>query len=77
MRFRYDYLPVHLIGEILTKRWIDNLIPFLVLIAVVTTLGTIIPDFFTIGSLSRHYSAIRGVRYNSHCHDGCHGLRRH
>ncbi len=51
MRFRYDYLPAHLIGEILTKRWIDNLIPFLVLIAVVTTLGTIIPDFFTTGSL--------------------------
>jgi ribose transport system permease protein len=51
MRFRYDYLPVHLIGEILTKRWVDNLIPFLVLIAVVTTLGTIIPDFFTTGSV--------------------------
>ena len=52
MRFRYDYLPAHLIGEILTKRWIDNLIPFLILIAVVTTLGSIIPDFFTTGSLS-------------------------
>jgi ribose transport system permease protein len=51
MRFRYDYLPVHLIGEILTKRWVDNLIPFLVLIAVVTTLGAIIPDFYTTGSL--------------------------
>jgi ribose transport system permease protein len=51
MRFRYVYLPTHLIGEILTKRWVDNLIPFLVLIAVVTTLGTIIPDFFTTGSL--------------------------
>ena len=51
MRFRYDYLPTHLIGEILTKRWIDNLIPFLVLIAVVTTLGAIIPDFYTTGSL--------------------------
>jgi ribose transport system permease protein len=51
MRFRYHYLPTHLVGEILTKRWIDNLIPFLVLIAVVTTLGTIIPDFFTTGSL--------------------------
>ncbi|HXY75097.1 MAG TPA: SMP-30/gluconolactonase/LRE family protein [Dehalococcoidales bacterium] len=51
MRFRYDYLPVHLIGEILTKRWIDNLIPFLVLIAVVATFGAIIPDFYTTGSL--------------------------
>ena len=51
MRFRYDYLPTHLVGEILTKRWVDNLIPFLVLITVVTTLGTIIPDFFTTGSI--------------------------
>ena len=51
IRLRYDYLPSHLIGEILTKRWVDNLIPFLVLIAVVTTFGTIIPDFFTTGSL--------------------------
>ena len=52
IRFRYDYLPAHLIGEILTKRWADNLIPFLVLISVIATFGTIIPDFFTIGSLS-------------------------
>ena len=51
IRFRYAYLPTHLIGEILTKRWIDNLIPFLVLIGVVTTFGSIIPDFFTTGSL--------------------------
>ena len=52
IRFRYDYLPAHLIGEILTKRWVDNLIPFLVLIAVIATFGTIIPDFFTTGNLS-------------------------
>jgi ribose/xylose/arabinose/galactoside ABC-type transport system permease subunit len=51
MKFRYDYLPVHLIGEILTKRWIDNLIPFFVLIVIVATFGTIIPDFFTTDSL--------------------------
>jgi len=51
MRFRYDYLPVRLIGEILTKRWIDNLIPFLVLIAVVISFGAIIPDFYTTGNL--------------------------
>jgi ribose transport system permease protein len=51
MRFRYGYLPAHLIGEILTKRWIDNLIPFLVLLAVVITFGAVIPDFYTAGSL--------------------------
>ena len=51
LKFRYGYLPTHLIGEILTKRWIDNLMPFLVLIGVVISLGAIIPDFYTTGSL--------------------------
>lgn len=50
-RFRYEYIPTHLIGEILTKRWVDNLIPFLVLIAVITFLGTTIPDFLSAGSI--------------------------
>jgi ribose transport system permease protein len=28
----YRYFPDHLIGEVLTKRWLDNAIPFLVLL---------------------------------------------
>ena len=31
-RWRYNLMPDHLIGEILTKRWTDNAIPFLALV---------------------------------------------
>ena len=32
LRLRYNVVPDHLIGEILTKRWTDNAIPFLALV---------------------------------------------
>ena len=51
-RLRYQYLPDHLIGEILSKRWIDNAIPFLALVITVGTLSTIIPNFLNASSLS-------------------------
>jgi ribose transport system permease protein len=51
-RLRYRYLPDHLIGEILTKRWIDNAIPFLVLIAAVIVFGAFVPDFYSVNALS-------------------------
>ena len=34
-RWRYNFIPDHLIGEILTKRWTDNAIPFLALLLTV------------------------------------------
>src|SRR4029079_7081822 len=40
-----------LIGEVLTKRWADNAIPFLALIATVAVFGTAIPGFFKPSSL--------------------------
>src|SRR4029079_1846040 len=40
-----------LIGEVLTKRWADNAIPFLALIATVAVFGTAIPGFFRPSSL--------------------------
>jgi ribose transport system permease protein len=40
------------IGEILSKKWIDNAIPFLVLICVIVVFGSLIPNFFTSGNLS-------------------------
>ena len=49
---RSRYLPDHLIGEILSKRWIDNAIPFSALVVTVAVLGSIIPDFLSISSLS-------------------------
>ena len=51
-RLRYNYLPDHLIGEILTKRWADNAIPFLALVITVVGFGSAISGFFKPQSLS-------------------------
>jgi ribose transport system permease protein len=48
---RYNFIPDHIIGEVLTKRWADNAIPFIALVAVVATFGSIIPGFFKLYSL--------------------------
>lgn len=45
-RWRYRAVPDHMLGEILTKRWIDNAIPLLFLVAVVAAFGSVIPEFF-------------------------------
>lgn len=51
-RLRYRYLPDHVVGEILTKRWIDNAVPFLALVIALAVFGSLIPDFFSLTSLS-------------------------
>lgn len=51
-RIRYRYLPDHLIGEILAKRWIDNAVPFLSLIILVIACGLIVPGFLSASSLT-------------------------
>jgi ribose transport system permease protein len=51
-RLRYQYLPEHLLGELLTKRWIDNVVPFFALIVVIAVFGALIPDFFSASSLA-------------------------
>src|SRR5262249_49346066 len=50
--WRYRLIPDHVLGELLAKRWIDNAIPFFVLVVVVSAFGQVIPDFFSLGSLS-------------------------
>jgi len=52
VRWRYRLVPDHLLGEILTKRWVDNTIPILILLAVVAVFGWLIPDFFSAASIS-------------------------
>ena len=52
-RWRYNLVPDHLIGEILTKRWADNAIPFLALVVTVVGFGIAIPGFFKPQSLQR------------------------
>ncbi|WP_193176149.1 ABC transporter permease [Oricola nitratireducens] len=49
--WRYNLIPDHVIGEILSKRWTDNAIPFLALVITVATFGSIIPGFFKLYSL--------------------------
>ena len=49
--WRYNLIPDHVIGEILSKRWADNAIPFLALVAVIAVFGTAIPGFFSPFSL--------------------------
>ncbi|MFM2277907.1 MAG: C-terminal Strictosidine synthase [Pseudomonadota bacterium] len=51
-KLRYRFIPDHVIGEILSKKWIDNAIPFLVLIAVIVVFGALIPNFYTTGNLT-------------------------
>jgi ribose transport system permease protein len=51
-RIRYRYLPDHLIGEILAKRWIDNAVPFLALIILVAVFGAISPGFLSVSSIT-------------------------
>ena len=57
-RWRYRFVPDHLLGEILTKRWVDNAIPLLILLAVLAVFGSLIPDFFgpaNISTLTRQW----------------------
>jgi len=49
--WRYNLVPDHVIGEILTKRWADNAIPFLALVITVAVFGSLISGFFNLYSL--------------------------
>lgn len=51
-RWRYRLVPDHLVGEILTKRWVDNAIPFAILLVVIGVFGSLIPEFFGAASMS-------------------------
>ena len=49
--WRYNFVPDHVVGEILSKRWTDNAIPFLALVATLAIFGSLIPGFFKPSSL--------------------------
>lgn len=58
---RYRFFPDHVVGELLSKNWIDNAIPFMIMVFVVGVIGTLLPNFFTgsnISILSRQYGEI-------------------
>ena len=52
VKLRYRYVPDHVLGEILSKKWIDSAIPFVVMVIVVGTFARLIPNFFSIGILA-------------------------
>ena len=61
-RLFYNAIPSHLVGEILTKRWADNLVPFLLLAAVIAIFGTAINGFFAPLSAAPLLSRMRPLR---------------
>jgi ribose transport system permease protein len=51
-RLRYRYVPDHIVGEVLGRRWMDNVIPVALLLALTIYLTTAIPNFVSPGNLS-------------------------
>ncbi|MCA0043355.1 ABC transporter permease [Celeribacter litoreus] len=47
VRLRYRFLPDHMVGEILSKRWTDNAIPFTALVLTLAIFGNINPGMFS------------------------------
>ena len=51
-RLRYRYVPDHVVGEVLGRRWMDNVIPVTLLVALAIFLATAIPNFTAVGNIS-------------------------
>jgi ribose transport system permease protein len=51
-RLRYRYLPDHVVGEVLGKRWMDNTIPVLLLVVLISYFVAAIPNFVSFGNLA-------------------------
>lgn len=51
-RLRYRYVPDHIVGEVLGRRWMDNAIPVILLVALSAYMAEAIPNFGSLGNLS-------------------------
>ena len=51
-RLRSRYVPDHLVGEVLGRRWTDNAIPVFLLVALTIFMAETIPNFLSAGSIS-------------------------
>lgn len=51
-RLRYQYFPDHVLGELLTKKWMDNVIPLIALACAVATFGSMVPHFFALTTVT-------------------------
>ena len=47
MRARYKYFPDHLVGELLSKRWMESAVPTIILIAVISYLVISLPNYLS------------------------------
>ncbi|MEC9265672.1 MAG: SMP-30/gluconolactonase/LRE family protein [Pseudomonadota bacterium] len=52
LRLRYRLVPDRLFGELLTKSWIDNVIPALVLAVTVLVMTALIPGYLSAGNMA-------------------------
>jgi ribose transport system permease protein len=50
-RLRYRLFPDHVVGEILSKNWIDTAIPAIFLVAVLLVYSAILPSFMSVGNI--------------------------
>lgn len=50
-KWRYRLVPDHVLGELLSKNWIDNAIPVFILALCLIFFGTAIDGFFTVGTM--------------------------
>lgn len=50
-RVRYKYVPDHVLGELLSKNWVDNAIPVLILILTGIVLGSLINGLISVSGL--------------------------
>ena len=52
VRWRYRLIPNNVVGEILSKTWIDNAVPVLMLAILLAVFGTLVPALLSAGNLS-------------------------
>ena len=52
VRWRYRLIPNHLLGELLSKTWIDNAIPVLILVVSLLVFGTLAPNLLNLTNVS-------------------------
>ncbi len=52
VRFRHRWIPTHIFGELLSKSWIDNIVPAAILVLIVVIFGSIVPNFFLPANVS-------------------------
>jgi ribose transport system permease protein len=51
-RWRYRLIPDHIVGELLSRTWIDSAIPFLILFLSLVIFGSLVPNLLAIGNMS-------------------------